>query len=112
MPRPRSSSPRAPPPGRPWGTSGVLQDTSGFLAYCFDRLLPDDLRRFQAQAGGPKHVAGGSGRAGQPPGLEDALRSQYISFSEFRQSRSPGCVATTLTTIRGTQLYCPGRRTG
>eukprot|EP00969_Alexandrium_andersonii_P054300 2390073-Alexandrium_andersonii.AAC.1 len=35
----------------------VLQDTFGFVSYWFDRLQPEDLNRFRAQAGGPQFNA-------------------------------------------------------
>eukprot|EP00969_Alexandrium_andersonii_P002169 94822-Alexandrium_andersonii.AAC.1 len=31
--------------------AGVLQDSSGFLSYWFDQLHPEDLGKYQAQAG-------------------------------------------------------------
>eukprot|EP00969_Alexandrium_andersonii_P201302 8894517-Alexandrium_andersonii.AAC.1 len=34
--------------------AGVLQDSSGFLSYWFGQLHPDDLNKFQAQAGDPQ----------------------------------------------------------
>eukprot|EP00969_Alexandrium_andersonii_P311249 13753234-Alexandrium_andersonii.AAC.1 len=34
--------------------AGVLQDSSGFLSYWFDKLHPKGLAKFQAQAGDPQ----------------------------------------------------------
>eukprot|EP00969_Alexandrium_andersonii_P078235 3449876-Alexandrium_andersonii.AAC.1 len=93
--------------------SGVLQDSSGFLSYWFGKLHPEDLNKFQAQAGGPQfNTVGGSGRAGQPPGLENTVRSQHASVGEFRQPRRAGGSAATLHTIRGTQHHISGVRLG
>eukprot|EP00969_Alexandrium_andersonii_P230824 10194370-Alexandrium_andersonii.AAC.1 len=41
--------------------AGVLQDSSGFLSYWFDQLHPEDLDKYQAQAG-----ALSSTRCGRP----------------------------------------------
>eukprot|EP00969_Alexandrium_andersonii_P305174 13490147-Alexandrium_andersonii.AAC.1 len=34
--------------------AGVLQDSSGFLSCWFDQLHPEDLDKYQAQAGDPQ----------------------------------------------------------
>eukprot|EP00969_Alexandrium_andersonii_P151982 6720765-Alexandrium_andersonii.AAC.1 len=34
--------------------SGVTQNSPGFLSYWFDKLHPEDLSKFQAQAGDPQ----------------------------------------------------------